>query len=183
MKILKNYYTEEEFYVICSIQIYPIFLVRIITEVWSTISPIYQWENFNEILIIIGNIMVNIFIVENWSQIVHIEDHLKFYNSKLKSVRILTLDRPIIIVFFSEVFIIKVTHLLLKFAMNMAQIFVTLYNKMESIKSWFDHRCGLAVHRYGLAVNVVASHPAGPGLILGRAKFLVEVFSGVFPQL
>ena len=30
--------------------------------------------------------MVNIFIVENWSQIVHIEDHLKFYNSKLSKV-------------------------------------------------------------------------------------------------
>ena len=33
MRILMNYYTEEEFYVIYSIQIYTIFLVRIITEV------------------------------------------------------------------------------------------------------------------------------------------------------
>ena len=64
-------------YAIYRIQIYPIFLVRILTEVWFTISPhtVYQWENFNEILIIKANIMVNIFIVENWSQIVHIEDH------------------------------------------------------------------------------------------------------------
>ena len=45
--------------------------VRILTEVWFTISPTYQRENFNEILIIKANIMVNIFIVENWSQIVH----------------------------------------------------------------------------------------------------------------
>ena len=45
--------------------------------------PHYQWENFNEILIIKANIMVNIFIVENWSQIVHTEDHLMFNNSKV----------------------------------------------------------------------------------------------------
>ena len=30
--------------------------------------------------------MVNIFIVENLPQIVHIEDHLMFYNSKLSKV-------------------------------------------------------------------------------------------------
>ena len=48
--------------------------------------PIYQWENFNEILIIKASIMVNIFIAENWSQIVHTEDHLMFYNSKLSKV-------------------------------------------------------------------------------------------------
>ena len=30
----------------------------------SQFPPIYQWENFNEILIIKANIMVNIFIVE-----------------------------------------------------------------------------------------------------------------------
>ena len=84
MKILINYYMEEEFYAIYSIQIYTVFLVRILTEVWFTISPpIYQWEIFNEILIIKANTLVNIFIVENWSQIVHIEDHMMFYTSKL----------------------------------------------------------------------------------------------------
>ena len=73
-------------YVIYSIQIYTIFLVRILTEVWFTISPIYKWENFNEILIIKASIMVNIFIVENWAQIVHIGDHLMFYKSNLSKV-------------------------------------------------------------------------------------------------
>ena len=73
-------------YVIYSIQIYTIFLVRILTKVWFTISTIYQWENFNEILIIKANVMVNIYIVEKWSQIERIEDHLKFYNSKLSKV-------------------------------------------------------------------------------------------------
>ena len=72
------------------------FLVRILAEVSFTISPVYQWENFDEIPIIKASIMVNIFIVENWSQIVHIEDHFMFYNSKtVKSVWILTLDRSL----------------------------------------------------------------------------------------
>ena len=48
--------------------------------------PMYQWENFNEILVIKASIMMNIFVVENWSQIVNIEDHLMFYNSKLSKV-------------------------------------------------------------------------------------------------
>ena len=52
----------------------------------SQLPPIYQWENFNEKLIIKANIMVNIFIIENSSQIVHIEDHLMFYNSKQSKV-------------------------------------------------------------------------------------------------
>ena len=73
-------------YINYSIQIYTIFLVRILTEVWFTISPLYQRENFNEILIIKASIMVNRFIVENWSQIVHIGDHLMFYNSELSKV-------------------------------------------------------------------------------------------------
>ena len=72
--------------VIYSIQVYPIFLVRILTKVWFTISPIYQRENFNEILIIQASIMVNIFIIENSSQIVQIEDDLMLYNSKLSKV-------------------------------------------------------------------------------------------------
>ena len=88
MKILKKLlYGGGILYVIYIIQIYPIFFVRILTEVWSTISPhISMRKFFNEILIIKANIMVNIFIVENSSQIVHIEDHLMFYNLKLSKV-------------------------------------------------------------------------------------------------
>ena len=52
----------------------------------SQFLPIYQRENFNEILIIKASIVVNIIIVENPSQIVHIEDHLMFYNSKLSKM-------------------------------------------------------------------------------------------------
>ena len=52
----------------------------------SQYPPIYQRERLNEILIIKASIMVNIFIVENSTQIVHIEDHLMFYNSKLSKV-------------------------------------------------------------------------------------------------
>ena len=54
--INKLFYGGGILYVIYSIEIYTIFLVRILMEVWLTISPIYQWENFNEIRIIKANI-------------------------------------------------------------------------------------------------------------------------------
>ena len=41
----------------------------------------------------------------------------------------------------------------------------------------------LSYTAYVSRANDVAFHAAGPGSILGRVNFLVEVFSGVFPQL
>ena len=74
-------------YVIYSIQIFYYFPCPDTNgSLIHNFAPIYQWENFNEILIIKANIMVNIFILQNWSQIAHIEDHLMFYNSKLSKV-------------------------------------------------------------------------------------------------